>query len=300
MDCLVSYSFLSRAEDNWICSYEQKIYVKLTIVFVLLSITTSHTYAGQVNVLCYKHGNASFRDSLSKPLGITDSIQKANILNNKYKFSYNQLVVPVSLIGIGAFAIRNGWMEHENRAIDRELHVSTNRRLTIDNISQYVPMAMVYGLNLGGIKGVHSVQDETIILATSYLSMGIAVNVLKRVAKEERPDESDSHSFPSGHTATAFMGAEFLWREYKDVSPLIGVAGYLVASGTGFLRVYNNKHWATDVISGAGFGILSTKLGYWLYPVIKSKLFSGKHKKGIVALPYYNMGSVGVCCTVAL
>ena len=41
----------------------------------------------------------------------------------------------------------------------------------------------------------------------------------------------------------------------------------------GFLRMYNNKHWLSDVVAGAGIGIMSTKIAYWIYPVIKRKLF---------------------------
>jgi membrane-associated phospholipid phosphatase len=59
---------------------------------------------------------------------------------------------------------------------------------------------------------------------------------LKSLAKVERPDGSANNSFPSGHTATAFCGAEFLWQEYKDVNILYGISGYVVAAGTGFLE----------------------------------------------------------------
>jgi len=83
------------------------------------------------------------------------------------------------------------------------------------------------------------------------------------------------------------MGAEFLWQEYKYVSPWIGIAGYTIAAGTGILRMYNNKHWFTDIVAGAGFGILSTKMAYWLYPTIKTTFFREKHLKNITALPYY-------------
>ena len=75
---------------------------------------------------------------------------------------------------------------------------------------------------------------------------------------------------------TAFAAAEFMRQEYKDVSPLYGIAGYGAATITGILRLYNNKHWVSDVVAGAGFGILSTRLAYWIYPVIKRKLFKDK------------------------
>lgn len=64
--------------------------------------------------------------------------------------------------------------------------------------------------------------------------MGTSVLVLKSVTKVERPDGSARNSFPSGHTAMAFMGAELLRREFWEVSPWIGVAGYVVAAAQDF------------------------------------------------------------------
>jgi membrane-associated phospholipid phosphatase len=107
-----------------------------------------------------------------------------------------------------------------------------------------------------------------------------------------RPDGSAYNSFPSGHTATAFANAEFMRMEYKDVSPWYGIAGYAVATGTGLLRMYNNKHWFNDVVAGAGFGIAGTRLAYWLYPKIQHSLFHGK-STGTVLMPTYQSGSLG-------
>jgi membrane-associated phospholipid phosphatase len=56
---------------------------------------------------------------------------------------------------------------------------------------------------------------------------------------------------------------------YKDVSIWYGISGYIIASGTGVLRIYNNRHWLTDVAAGAGM-ILCTKTAYWLYPKCKN------------------------------
>ena len=106
--------------------------------------------------------------------------------------------------------------------------------------------------------------------------MGGTVNILKKTGNVERPDGSSTNSFPSGHTATAFMGAEFLYQEYKDVSIWYGVGGYAIATTTGALRIYNNKHWLTDVAAGAGIGILCTKAAYWLNPLLNEKKFNRK------------------------
>ena len=82
-------------------------------------------------------------------------------------------------------------------------------------------------------------------------------------------------------------------QEYKDVSPWYGIAGYAAATATGVLRLYNNKHWVGDVVAGAGIGIISTKLAYWIYPSIQRKLFKNKSMNTMI-LPYYQSGGGGV------
>lgn len=94
------------------------------------------------------------------------------------------------------------------------------------------------------------------------------------------------------------MGAELLRREYWDVSPWIGVAGYAVAAGTGFFRMYNNRHWLTDVIAGAGIGILSVQAAYWLYPAISKKFFHKRYLRNAYLSPYISEYNKGLSCTI--
>ena len=118
---------------------------------------------------------------------------------------------------------------------------------------------------------------------------------LKSNSKVERPDGSGFNSFPSGHTATAFAGAEFLWQEYKEVSIWYGISGFIVATGTGAFRMYNNKHWLTDVVAWAGIGILSTKIAYWMHPFIQKKIFRSKEINSMSAIaPFLNGKQLGV------
>jgi membrane-associated phospholipid phosphatase len=124
--------------------------------------------------------------------------------------------------------------------------------------------------------------------------MGGSVNIIKKTSKVERPDGSDTNSFPSGHTATAFMGAEFLYQEYRDLSDWYGIIGYVVAAGTAFFRMSNEKHWLTDVATGAGIGILSTKIAHWIHPLIKKTIFKDNDKKNGIVMPFYNDREYGL------
>jgi hypothetical protein len=218
------------------------------------------------------------------------------VVKNKtqIQFRAKQLIIPAALISYGIIGIGNDQLESFNDQIKEEVKENIDKKLSIDDFSQYLPLASVYGLSAIGIKGKNNFRDKTIIVATSYLIMGIAVNSLKRTLKVERPDGSGFNSFPSGHTATAFMGAELVYQEYKDVSIWYGISGYIVATGTGAFRLYNNKHWLTDVVAGAGIGILSAKAAYWLYPSVNRLLASKKQtNKKTAFIPYYDGKQVG-------
>lgn len=217
---------------------------------------------------------------------------------NPYHFNIKQVVVPSILIGVGIIGLESDWLKFQNNEVRDELQENIDHAVTFDDFSQYVPMVAVYGLNWCGVKGKHDLVDRTIILATAYSLMAITVNGLKLTSKVERPDGSTRNSFPSGHTATVFMGAEFLRREYKDVSPWIGVAGYTVAIGTGFFRMYNNRHWLNDIIAGAGIGILSTEVAYWLYPVISKTFFRNRYMRNTFLAPYVSSQGKGICCLI--
>lgn len=214
--------------------------------------------------------------------------------NNKY-FKLKQLIIPTVLIGYGFVGIESDGLKFVNSGIKEEVNENIDEKFTIDDFTQYVPAASVYGLNFMRIKGKHNFKDRTIILGTSYLIMSSSVLSLKSIAKVERPDGSAFNSFPSGHTATAFAGAEFLWQEYKDVSIWYGISGYVVATGTGVFRIYNDRHWLTDVVTGAGIGILSTKIAYWVNPFIQKKIFNSKegNSTSIIA-PFYNRKQLGL------
>ena len=57
-------------------------------------------------------------------------------------------------------------------------------------------------------------------------------------------------------------------KEYGDRSPWYSISAFTVATATGISRILNNRHWLSDVLAGAGIGILSTELGYYLADLI--------------------------------
>lgn len=225
---------------------------------------------------------------------IVDTIPKSEKEVEQVKFKCKSVLVPTVLIGFGIIGLENEQIKSINSSISNEVIEDIDSKTTIDDFTQYTPMVSVYALSALGVKSKNNYKDRTIILATSYLLMGITVNAFKQTASVERPDGTSFNSFPSGHTATAFMGAEMMMQEYKNESIWYGIGGYVIATGTGLFRMYNNRHWLTDVAAGAGIGILSTKAGYWLFPYVSKIFKSNKNKNSqTVFIPSYNGKQVG-------
>lgn len=213
---------------------------------------------------------------------------------NQNRFPIKQLVLPGAMIVYGFTTLGNEELQELNTEVKDEVYAeSQHPSKHIDNYLQFAPAAAVYALNAIGIKGKNNFRDRTMIYMMSNLIMGTTVYTLKKTTQQVRPDGSAYTSFPSGHTAEAFASAEFLYQEYKELSPWYGITGYAVAATTGYLRLYNNKHWLGDVVAGAGIGIASTKISYWLYPKLQRLIFKDKAMHTIV-MPTYREGTFGV------
>ncbi|WP_455586371.1 phosphatase PAP2 family protein [Bacteroides sp.] len=137
-----------------------------------------------------------------------------------------------------------------------------------DDYLQYVPAITMLSMKAGGVEGRSSWGRMLVSDAFSAVIMASITGSLKIQTKVTRPDGSNNHSFPSGHTATAFMTATMMHKEYGERSPWYSIGAYSVATTTGLTRMANNKHWLSDVLAGAGFGIVSTELGYFLADLI--------------------------------
>lgn len=199
------------------------------------------------------------------------------------KPSWQQVILPASLIGTGAVAlvpgfVRNGSRHVTNKVIDMR---GNNRRVEFEDYVQYLPVASSLMLGCTGVDARHNFRDRALIVATSYAVLAILTNVPKACINEKRPGFSSHNSFPSGHTATAFMGAELVRMEYGG---WYGAGAYVVAAGVGFMRMYNSRHWLHDVVAGAGVGILSARIGEWSCLLWHEFLWKDKKKNCDVVL----------------
>jgi len=196
-----------------------------------------------------------------------------------------QIATPAAMITYGIISLGNNGI----RRLDYDLRNDIVRHDAFwhskaENYAQFAPAAAAFALkglgvrNNGGGRGSGAgVGNGWGDMAARYiLSNAVAggiVTVTKHAVGRLRPDGSNNLSFPSGHTETAFVAAEFLHQEYRDKSVWISVAGYGTAAFVGAARIMNDHHWLSDVIAGAGVGILSTKAVYWGYPYLRKALF---------------------------
>ena len=134
-----------------------------------------------------------------------------------------------------------------------------------DNVLQFVPIATPIALKLAGLESRHSIGEIALLSATASLISFAVVESAKRLYQVERPDGRSFTSFPSGHTIMAFTGADIIRREFGAQYPWLAVVGYGVAALVGVMRVYNSRHWPSDVLGGAGAALLTVSFTYWLY-----------------------------------
>ncbi|MDB4922943.1 phosphatase PAP2 family protein [Mucilaginibacter sp.] len=203
---------------------------------------------------------------------------------------------------------------HPVRRIDKSIYNETLKHDWVPNSHmedyfQFAPVILTYGLNLAGIHGKNTFVDRSMTYLLAQGMTELTVFSLKKATHRARPNGSNSYSFPSGHTANAFAGAEFMAQELGEKSPFYSAIGYAFAATTGVFRIYHKDHWFSDVVAGAGFGILSTKGAYLLYPVIRNSLtpkgrekersstgidIKQKPKKEKILLPSFNDGTIGL------
>lgn len=191
-----------------------------------------------------------------------DTLLPAARRYDRYK---KQLTIPVSLMLAGILTNGNGPESFKNELVEERNEHLLHFRTKADNYLQFSPVLIAYALDIAGIRSKNDVKNRTALLLKGELLMFSTVTLMKNTTHCLRPDRSAYNSFPSGHTAQAFAAATFLSEEYKDRFKWMPYAAYGMASTVGMLRMANNRHYISDVLVGAGLGILSTKIAYWTH-----------------------------------
>ena len=206
----------------------------------------------------------SFAGSAEHP----DSVVNASYsYDSDYRFRPTQLIAPAALLAVGAVGVYafDGFRHSLQNSISSPRHTSADEYLQFLPLAAYLPAGFIPGVG-------HrcDFRERLLAGATSMVVVTALTEGFKLAFREPRPDDSsERNSFPSGHTARAFAGAELMRIEYGNVA---GALGYAAAASVGIMRVYNNRHWYNDVLGGAALGILSARIAYWLLP-FERKLF---------------------------
>lgn len=163
--------------------------------------------------------------------------------------------------------------------------VSTNAQQrhsdVLDDILQYVPLATSLTLRASGVQSQIPLTEALIGKCLTAVSVAGTTYILKHSINEWRPDHSDRHSFPSGHSAIVFAGATSLHKEYGKQSIWISIGGYTLATFVAIDRIIKDRHHWYDVAAGAAIGTLGTELSYYISHLLT-------HNKKIHANISYN------------
>jgi hypothetical protein len=160
-----------------------------------------------------------------------------------------------AVLGIGGGAALIGHIWDDDLADEVETNVRLNDAMAAGKTYGAFTVQSLIGVGMYGTgwiakKGRLATAGADIMRA-QVLSQAY-VQAIKFSVQRERPDASNSHSFPSGHSASAFATASVLQRHYgwKVGVPAIVVAAYVATS-----RVHDNRHYLSDVIFGSAMGI---------------------------------------------
>ena len=178
-----------------------------------------------------------------------------------------------------AAAPADRWVTRELQDEARQANRALNRGATVFRIVGH-PGGLIVGGSLytiGLASSNRRVQDLGLHTVESIALADVITGSIKIIAGRARPYVSkdnarnfqlfrglrsdDYKSFPSGHAASAFALASIMSAEASHWWPetrwVVGPIMYGAATLTGVSRIYNNQHWASDVLAGAAIGTLT-------------------------------------------
>ena len=185
-------------------------------------------------------------------------------------FKIKETIVPVALLAYGSskpIVSAVGRIDQDIRNQISARYSSISYRA--DDWMQWAPSASVYALDAAGVKLKHRFREHLLLDAGSIIITGGTGFVMRKVSAQIKGFDIVDTQFPSGHTANAFRGAEIFRQEMSNRHPLLQWSGYLVAGLVAGSRLMRGEHYLSEVVAGAGLGILSTKITYGLFHRIK-------------------------------
>lgn len=170
----------------------------------------------------------------------------------------SSLILPAAFITVGAYSIHHTTLINRFAIRDWRNQHAPDFNTRADDILQFAPIAAGFGI------GVFDEKNKLILYTKRVILTQVIVSTLVWGVKNQshilRPNGNDYYAFPSGHTAEAFAGATLFSDTYAKGKPWLQVLSYTTATSVGVMRILKNRHWASDVVAGAGFGILSAKV----------------------------------------
>ena len=226
-----------------------------------------------------------------RPLTGPAATEKRGFFRSK---GFRALAVPAVLLGYGAYTFNGGGF-YTNQQANRDIHrVFPTYRTKIDNILIVVPYLELAAVELVGVEGRNDRLNTLLLIAKGEALMLATTFTVKYLTREERPDGSDRLSFPSGHTAQAFLAASIVHTEFREKSRWYGAGAYAIAGSVAALRMINSKHWQSDVVAGAGLGILSAHVAYLTHRNRWGRKPGAKASSSLRAAPMYYAGATGL------
>ena len=190
-------------------------------------------------------------------------LAQKNDYSNTKKSLIVKSILPASLIVVGS-SLNHSILEKNWKLFLRN-RVGNQFEFKIDDYIQYAPIVQLYLADVCNVKAENHWFDQTKYLLISNLITSGITESIKHLTLKTRPN-GGQFSFPSGHTTFAFTNAAVLYHEFSNTAPVLAYSGYLFSTATGAFRMINNKHWLSDVLVGAGIGMIVTHLVYYLKP----------------------------------
>ncbi len=160
-----------------------------------------------------------------------------------------------------------------------------NFHCTVEDYVAVLPVLVTAGLKFAGFDGRSEWPHRVVSGLFSFAINLATIRPTKSLTSTTRPD-GGSGAFPSNHAAFVFGATARLVKEYGDLSPWVGYGGYTLATGVCAMRLMNNRHWLSDVLVGAGIGVLGTEFSYWLADLCCPKWANTYRRKDEVILSY--------------